>query len=89
MEKYIYISIKESSNLNLSIMKDFQSIIDKYKGDIDFVEYHLSNDEEKREEYNLVDYPENYPENYPEIDEEYIDEGEAFYDKDLIKEYLE
>lgn len=74
MEKYIYISIKESSNLNLSIMKDFQSIIDKYKDDIDFIEYHLSNDEEKREEYNLVDYPENYP----EIDEEYIDEGEAF-----------
>lgn len=54
MEKYIYISIKESSNLDLSIMKDFKPIIEKYQSDIDFIEYHLK--DEFDEKYNLVDY---------------------------------
>lgn len=56
MEKYIYISIKESSNLDLSIMKDFRPIIEKYQSDIDFIEYHLSDDEEFDEKRNLIDY---------------------------------
>lgn len=52
--KYIHIAIKESSNLNLSIIeKEFKSIIEKYQSDIDFVEYHLADDEE---EQNYIDY---------------------------------
>jgi len=53
MEKYIYISIKPSADLHLSIREDMKSFIEKYRADIEFVEYHLI--DEGR--YNLVDYP--------------------------------
>lgn len=54
MEKYIHISIKESANLDLSIMEEFRAIIDKLKSDIEFIEYHLSDKfDEKR---CLIDY---------------------------------
>lgn len=52
--KSIYIKIKESANLDLSIDDDFRAIMDKYKGDIEFIEYHLSDDEE--EDCNYIDY---------------------------------
>lgn len=53
MEKYIYISINEAANLDLSIIADFKPIIEKYRADIDFIEYHLIDEGE----YNLVEYP--------------------------------
>lgn len=55
--KYIYIAIKEEANLDLSIEKDFRAIMDKYRGNIEFIEYHLSADEEEYDpRKNLVDY---------------------------------
>lgn len=51
-ENYIYIAINEGANLDLSIMKDFQSIIEKYRSDIDFIEYNLGDDEERK----YIDY---------------------------------
>lgn len=53
--KSIYIKIKENANLNLSIIDDFKSIIEKYQNEIDFIEYHL-NDNIDDEEYNLIQY---------------------------------
>lgn len=53
--KSIYIKIKESANLNLSIIDDFKSIIEKYQNEIDFIEYHL-NDKIDEPEYNLIQY---------------------------------
>lgn len=50
--KYIFIKIKESANLNLSIDDELKSLIEKYKSDIDFIEYHSSDDEEQ----NYIDY---------------------------------
>lgn len=54
--KSIYISIKESANLDLSIRDDLKSFIEKYRNEIDFIEYHLSNDDELIGD-NLVEYP--------------------------------
>lgn len=49
MEKYIYISIKDGANLDLSIREDFEALIEKYQSDIEFIEYHLSGEfDEKR-----------------------------------------
>ena len=56
MEKYIYISLNEAANLDLSIQDDLKAFIEKYRLDIDFIEYHLSNDDELIEN-NLVEYP--------------------------------
>lgn len=55
MEKYIYLSINPSANLDLSIREDLKSFIEKYKSEIEFIEYHLSNDELIGD--NLVEYP--------------------------------
>ena len=54
--KSIYINLKESANLNLSIIDDLKSFIEKYRNEIDFIEYHLSDDIDDPE-YNLVEYP--------------------------------
>lgn len=53
MEKYIYLSINPSANLDLSIRDDLKSFIEKYKSELDFIEYHLIDEGE----YNLVEYP--------------------------------
>lgn len=53
MEKYIYLSINPSANLDLSIRDDLKSFIEKYKSQLDFIEYHLIDEGE----YNLVEYP--------------------------------
>lgn len=57
MEKYIYLSINPSANLDLSIREDLKSFIEKYRNDIEFIEYHLSNDDNKFIGDNLVEYP--------------------------------
>lgn len=57
MEKYIYLSITPSANLDLSIREDLKSFIEKYRSDIEFIEYHLSNDDEFIGEYDLIEYP--------------------------------
>ena len=55
--KEIYISINQSANLDLSIIReDLKSFIEKYKSDIDFIEYHLSDDIDDPK-YNLIEYP--------------------------------
>lgn len=54
--KEIYISINQSANLNLSIIDDLKSFIEKYRNDIEFIEYHLSDDIDDPE-YNLIEYP--------------------------------
>lgn len=52
-ENYIYIAIKESSNLDLSIIeKEFKSLIEKYRSDIEFIEYNLGEGEEQK----YIDY---------------------------------
>ena len=56
MEKYIYLSITPSANLDLSIREDLKSFIEKYRNDIEFIEYHLSNDDKFIGD-NLVEYP--------------------------------
>lgn len=56
MEKYIYLSINPSANLDLSIRDDLKSFIEKYRNEIEFIEYHLSNDDELIGD-NLVEYP--------------------------------
>lgn len=53
MKKYIHLSINPSANLDLSIRDDLKSFIEKYRSNIDFIEYHLIDEGE----YNLVDYP--------------------------------
>ena len=53
MEKYIYLSINPSANLDLSIRDELKSFIEKYRNDIEFIEYHLIDEGE----YNLVEYP--------------------------------
>ena len=58
--KEIYISINQSANLDLSIiMNDLKSFIEKYQSDIDFIEYHLSDDIDDPES-NLIEYPNDY-----------------------------
>lgn len=53
MEKYIYLSINPSANLDLSVREELKSFIEKYRNDIEFIEYHLIDEGE----YNLVEYP--------------------------------
>lgn len=57
MEKYIYLSITPSANLDLSIRNDLASFIEKYRNDIEFIEYHLSNETDELIGDNLVEYP--------------------------------
>ena len=55
--KEIYISINQSANLDLSIIiDDLKSFIEKYLSDIDFIEYHLSDDIDDPKS-NLIEYP--------------------------------
>ena len=52
MEKYIYISFNKAANLDLSIQDDLKAFIEKYRANIDFIEYHHNDDEEQ----NYIDY---------------------------------